>query len=267
MGDKSKIAWTDATWNPVTGCTKVSAGCKHCYAERQWPRLAAMTPSYKGRIFTDVMCHPERLEQPLRWKRPRRVFVNSMSDLFHEDVPDDFIADCFNVMYEAKHHIFQVLTKRPERMRDFFLGSSGAGANAEPIPNVWLGVSVEDQATADERMPLLLETPAAIRWLSMEPLIGPVDFYELSNGWAQRGYMPWRNAPILTDIDWIVVGGESGHKARPMHPDWVCSIRDECKANDTPFFMKQLSQADRTNFKNFDYFPEGLQIREYPVSS
>jgi len=197
---------------------------------------------YTGRDFTDVKCHPEKLDIPLRWTKPRRIFVNSMSDLFHEDVSDSFIIDVFNIMAQAKQHIFQVLTKRPERMREFFLGSNGAGANALPISNVWLGVSCEDQATADERIPPLLQTPAAVRWVSAEPLLGPIDLWpwikiNLPSRWPRHAYTP--RGPF---INWIVAGGESGPQARPMHPDWVRSIRDQCRASGARFFFKQWGE-------------------------
>ena len=188
MSDKSKIEWTESTWNCITVCTKVSQGCKHCYAERDWQRLAAPRAKpniYTGRDFTDVKCHPEKLDIPLRWQKPRRIFVNSMSDLFHESVPDEFIDKVFAVMALATHHTFQVLTKRPARMLSYLTGETenvvkgaawellghypkypNGGMQAPwPLPNVWLGVSCEDQATADERIPLLLQTPAAVRWV------------------------------------------------------------------------------------------------------
>jgi protein gp37 len=252
MSDKTRIEWTDATWNPVTGCTKVSDGCKHCYAERQWARLAANPATrYHGRKFTDVQEHGDILDQPLRWKKPRRIFVDGMSDLFHPDVSDRFIADVFGVMAACPQHTFQVLTKRPERMRKL-IGAGCMGrfeSDAEeaaalytdalpdwPLPNVWLGVSVEDQATADERIPLLLDTPAAVRWVSCEPLLGPVDL---------RPYLDWSFAfadMSRPDLDWVVVGGESGPKARPIHPDWVRSLRDQCAAADVPFLFKQWGE-------------------------
>lgn len=236
---KSKIEWTDETWNPVTGCTKVSQGCKHCYAEREWARLSAnpKATAYFGRSFGDVQCHPERLEQPLRWKRPRRIFVNSMSDLFHEDVPVDFIAQVFDAMARCPQHTFQILTKRAARMQ-FLMWSE---LDWKPLPNVWIGVSVEDQSTADERIPLLLQTPAAVRWVSAEPLLGPVDleFGEIDIALEKDGF---GNSAILGGIDWVVVGGESGPKARPMHPDWARSLRDQCAAVGVPFLFKQWGE-------------------------
>jgi protein gp37 len=271
MADHSKIEWTDATWNPMTGCTKVSDGCKHCYAERDWVRLAAPRAKpnvYTGRDFTDVRCHPERLAQPLSWRKPRRIFVNSMSDLFHEEVPDQFIAGVFGVMARTPRHIFQILTKRPERMRVLMLkllpSEAIAAACIEqpevfriplgadearrigldwPLPNVWLGVSCEDQATADERIPLLLQTPAAVRWISAEPLLGSVDIHRWIEDFTARSIGKVfgfdTSGPC---INWVIAGGESGPHARPSHPDWFRSLRDQCQAAGVPFFFKQWGQ-------------------------
>lgn len=268
MSNKSTIEWTDATWNPVTGCAKVSAGCKHCYAEREWPRLTRLVPAYAGRKFTDVRTHEDRLDQPIRWKRPRQIFVNSMSDLFHPDVPNDFLPEVFAVAAVAKWHIFQALTKRAERMRDvlndpvFFDAVAciakqvyGVELSADdwPLANVWLGVSVEDQAAADERIPLLLDTPAAVRWISAEPLLGAVDLTRVMRTQKHSDWTYCDNA--LTGmhgtqcgqyqgnkIDWVVVGGESGPKARPMHPAWARSLRDQCAAAGVPFLFKQWGE-------------------------
>lgn len=239
MSDKTGIEWTDATWNPVTGCAKVSQGCKHCYAEREWPRMTRLVAAYAGREFTDVRCHPERLDQPLRWRKPRMIFVNSMSDLFHPDVPDDFIERVFETMAAAYHHTFQVLTKRADRMYEFCRDLPFI------LPNVWLGVSVEDQAAADDRIPHLLRTPAAVRWISAEPLLGPVDLslwldiyqYEDGDIWRPRNLSRPMNSP-----DWIVVGGESGPKARPMHPQWARDIREQCAGASVPFLFKQWGE-------------------------
>ncbi|MDE3022958.1 MAG: phage Gp37/Gp68 family protein [Pseudomonadota bacterium] len=298
MSDKTGIQWTEATWNPATGCTKVSQGCKNCYAKyKAWPRLAAMKNNvYSGREFEDVQVHPGRLDQPLRWTKPRRIFVNSMSDLFHESIPFQFIADVFAVMSCTTRHTYQVLTKRPQRMLEFFNwltyedpwsdwpnqvnalnvwpqwkphhghgGYDNCGPNW-PLENVWLGVSVEDQQTADERIPLLLKTPAVVHWVSAEPLLGPIKFgtYTLLTSHCfvcaiedklgqERGT---QSHPIncihrtkskdTTDvgegISWVVVGGESGHNARPTHPDWVRLIRDQCIASRVPFFFKQWGE-------------------------
>jgi protein gp37 len=263
---KSKIEWTDRVWNPVTGCTKVSQGCKHCYAETMAERFwATQYPPVKtGKIiddyhpdtgpasgeeerprkFTDVLVHPERLDQPSRWRKPARVFVNSMSDLFHEDVPSAFIQNVFEIMREAKQHTFQILTKRPERMLKEVRVISVYGTIRYPIPNVWLGVSVENQATADERIPLLLQTPAAVRFVSCEPLLEEVDLlssifrpgiWELAGGTLH-------SAIQLRGLDWVIVGGESGPNARPMHPDWARSLRDQCQASGVPFFFKQWGE-------------------------
>ena len=257
MSDKTRIEWTEATWNPVTGCSKSSQGCKHCYAERDWPRLSAPRPKpnlYTGRAFTDVRCHPERLDQPMRWARPRRIFVNSMSDLFHPDVPDSFIRQVFGVMATEAQHTFQVLTKRAARMRDLLdrWRNDGTFQYHEGLApaNVWLGVSVEDQATADERIPLLLDTPAAVRWISAEPLLGQVDLPGLFYYGTERsgGIVPLR-AKGHTMLDWVVAGGESGPKARPMHPDWARSLRDQCAAAGVPFLFKQWGEWAPANDK------------------
>ncbi|MCO1599844.1 DUF5131 family protein [Desulfosporosinus nitroreducens] len=245
---ESKIEWTDAVWNPVTGCSKVSAGCAHCYAERLWPRLRAMgNPAYKDRSFNDVACHPERLEQPLGWRKPRRIFVNSMSDLFHQDVPLSFLSEVFDVMRLAKQHTFMILTKRPEGLK--WLRLNGPIYDDKPLPNVWLGVSVENQAAADERIPLLLQTPAAVRFISAEPLLGPVDLQSDILGdtlcrcggcmdFAKDNPNDWG----AQRIDWVIVGGESGPGARPVHPDWVRNLRDQCHGSKVPFFFKQWGE-------------------------
>ena len=238
MADKTGIEWTDATWNPVTGCTKVSEGCDHCYAETIAHRFAG-TKAYPNGF--DVTLRPERLDQPLRWKRPRKVFVNSMSDLFHKDVPDDYIARVFAVMALAPQHTFQVLTKRPGRMRsllsseDFesavFLATEGRfeGYFPWPLPNVWLGTSVENQKWADVRIPQLLDTPAAVRFLSCEPLLGPISLVR-------------DPAHPVEALDWVIVGGESGPGARPMHPEWARRLRDECFVFGVAFHFKQWGE-------------------------
>lgn len=212
MAVGSKIEWTDATWNPVTGCNKVSPGCKLCYAERLAKRLKA-TGMNKYRNGFAVTCHPDALDIPLRWRKPRTIFVNSMSDLFHEQVPDEFVRDVFGVMEQADWHRYQVLTKRPER----------AAALSDELPwpqQVWLGVSVESERYTS-RVNLLRECGAATKFLSLEPLLGP---------------LPSLN---LDDIDWVIVGGESGPGARPMDPQWARDIRDQCIEAGVPFYFKQ----------------------------
>jgi protein gp37 len=268
------IEWTDETWNPVTGCTKVSAGCKNCYAEKVAKRF------WGHRRFEDVRFHDERLTIPLRWRKPRKVFVNSMSDLFHDGVPDDFIDRVFAIMSLCPQHTFQVLTKRPETMRrymtrglvgkadGFHMGHRIARIASEllaampggphidracaapfyarapwPLPNVWLGVSCEDQRAADGRIPLLLETPAAVRFISAEPLIGPIDLRYIKDGdepfdsFRPRGQ---REPCDTTGIDWVIVGGESGPSARPCEVRWIRMIVAQCKNAAVPCFVKQL---------------------------
>lgn len=212
MAGTSDIEWTEVTWNPVTGCTKVSAGCKHCYAERMARRLHAMGVDRYADGFR-VTLQPDLLDLPLRWRRPRVVFVNSMSDLFHDDVPGDYIVRVFATMAASPRHTFQVLTKRAERLSHL--------APRLPWPeNVWMGVSVED-ARVVGRIEALKRVPASVRFLSLEPLLGPLDDLQLDG------------------IDWVIVGGESGPGARPMEADWVRSIQRQCHHADVPFFFKQ----------------------------
>lgn len=265
MADKSAIEWTEATWNPIAGCTAVSPGCDHCYAARDASGRLAHLPLYAGLAkagaFTgEVRLVPERLDQPLRWRRPRRVFVNSMSDLFHDGVPDEFITEVFARMWWAPEHTFQVLTKRHGRMRSLVPRIEPLLRELEhdlalvdcptpltwPLPNVWLGVSLEDQQWADIRVPALLDTPAAVRWLSCEPLLGPLDLTwcdginALERDWI-GGPGGGSGAPHPF-VDWVVVGGESGPGARPMHPDWARSLRDQCVEAGVPFFFKQWGE-------------------------
>lgn len=284
MGDKSAIEWTDATWNPVTGCSRVSPGCENCYAERLAGGRLRNSPRYQGtaeataagpRWTGELRFHTDVLELPLRWTKPRRVFVNSMSDLFHEDIPDEFVDRVFAVMGLASSHTFQVLTKRPERMRKYVeslisgqrkvgdalraleregifdrlalasafgveAGSGEGDPPYTPFPNLWLGVSVEDQERYDVRVPELIETPAAVRFISLEPLLGPIDFMDGPTS-PDSTMAPWSELD-LGQIHWVIAGGESGPGARPMHPDWVRSIRDECTASSVPFFFKQWGE-------------------------
>jgi len=212
MASQSSIEWTDATWNPVTGCSKISAGCKFCYAERLAFRLQAMgQPRYADGF--SVTLHHDLLDLPRRWRSPRLVFVNSMSDLFHESVPLSFIKRVFETMSECPQHLFQILTKRSQRLKE------SAAALSWP-ENVWMGVSVEDSRVLS-RIEDLLEVPAAVRFLSCEPLIGPLD------------------ALPLKSIDWVIVGGESGPGARPMQREWALSVLRQCRKHGVPFFFKQ----------------------------
>lgn len=228
MSIHSSIEWTDATWNPTTGCDRVSPGCDHCYALTLAKRLKAMgnvryqqdgNPRTSGLGF-GLTLHPDKLDEPLRWGRPRRVFVNSMSDLFHSSVPKSFIFDVFDVMSEANRHQFQILTKRPRRMSQI-VTKWCEERSCEPLGNVWLGTSIEDQEWADRRVPLLIATPAAVRFLSCEPLLGPIKI------------------PNLEALDWVIVGGESGPGARPMMTTWVRNLRKQCRSAKVAFFFKQ----------------------------
>jgi protein gp37 len=242
MADHSAIEWTEATWNPVTGCTRVSPGCDHCYIERTIPfRLEkrSFTGPHTG-ATTGVRLHLDRLDRPKSWRRPRRIFVNSLSDLFHEQVPDQFVYEVLDVMEQTPRHTYQVLTKRHARMRSLL-------TLAPPAGNVWVGVSVEDQTRAAMRVPVLRDTPAAVRWLSCEPLLGPVDI----RAW-------------LTGLAWIVVGGESGPDARPMELDWARSLVQQCQAAGVPVFVKQLGSHWGRDHHDIEAFPPELRVREYP---
>jgi protein gp37 len=278
VADNTGIEWCDATWNPVTGCTEVSPGCDHCYANTFAERWRG-TPGHYFENGFDVQLRPEKLDQPLRWKRPRRIFVNSMSDLFHDSVPDEYIARVFAVMAVCPDHTFQLLTKRHGRMRALLSGDfrdqvaeeitdmmaaatppgrywpvtfdrtttdgfNVWGPSVWPLPNVWLGVSTENQKWADIRVPALLETPAAVRFVSAEPLLGPIDLHTdpieaESPFWGSQ-------------LDWVIVGGESGHGARPMHPDWVRGLRDQCEDAGVAFLFKQWGEW-RGHLDGHDY--------------
>jgi protein gp37 len=347
----SSIEWCDATWNPVRGCSRVSEGCRNCYAERQAARfskpglsmggLAVQTPA--GPRWTgDVELIPSALDWPLRKRKTLRIFVNSMSDLFHEKLSNEAIAAVFGVMAASPQHTFQILTKRPERMRRWFQAMvalpgmvpdaevSGcilallrvwaprtqpkaimeAGRNVGPghaprwpLPNVWLGTSVENQATADERIPHLLATPAAKRFVSYEPALGPVDFRKWINGYALRNagvtiYTSSHEKPApgpfgeWTRLDWIIVGGESGPGARPFDVAWARSTVEQCRAAGVPVFVKQLgakpfSDEDRISHRGAQHpkslgfhrflndrkggdwieWPEDLRVREFPTNA
>lgn len=273
----SQIEWTDETWNPTVGCSRVSPGCDNCYAIRVAARgmqdahvglvERAASPGSAAKVLRwdwtgEVRCLPDRLDTPLHWKKPRRVFVDSMSDLFHPQVPLSFIKDVWKTMAACPQHTFQILTKRPRRMQEFIgweverarmyhqgntfapLAIDADGReHFEPLPNVWLGTSVENQRWANERVPHLCATPAAVRFLSIEPLLGPVSL----DPWVHlpQAVKVWGDVhvrTIHTPIGWVIVGGESGPGARPMHPAWVRTLRDQCAHADVPFFFKQWGE-------------------------
>ena len=235
MAQKSSIEWTESTWNPVTGCTKVSAGCVHCYAERMAMRLQAMGQANYVNGF-DVTLHPHMLELPLRWKKPQSIFVNSMSDLFHIDVPLFYVKRVFDVMHRAHWHRFQVLTKRSERLAELH-------SKLAWTPNIWVGVSVEEDRYRS-RIDDLRGTGAHLKFLSLEPLLGPLPDLD------------------LTGVDWVIVGGESGPKARPMKEEWVTNLRDQCRRAGVPFFFKQWGG---TNKKKTGRLLEGRTWDELPL--
>lgn len=275
----TKIEWTDRTWNPVTGCTKVSPGCDHCYAETFAERWRG-TPGHHFQTGFDITLRPERIKLPLSWNKPSRVFLDSMFDPFHEDIPDNYLAQIFAVMALTPQHTYQVLTKRHARMRALLNRRDFAVAvrtemyvldrdttlsvdEVWPLPNLWLGVSVETQQWADIRVPMLLETPAAVRFLSCEPLLGLVDLGRWLRPVPGCGHVAsedgtcghpdaftpechrWADCPARQKpddwhgLDWVIVGGESGPRARPLHPDWARQIRDACDIAGVPFFFKQ----------------------------
>lgn len=231
MSATTGIEWTDATWNPIVGCSVVSPGCKHCYAMRfagarlsHVPVYAGLTQRTKaGHVWTgEVREQSSVLDQPLKWRKGRRIFVNSMGDVFHENATDDMIDCVFDVMERATQHVYQVLTKRAKRMREYM---ARRYFGRWPPPHIWLGVSAEDQERWDERVPELIRAPAAVRFVSAEPLLGPI-------------FEPC----FIADLDWLIVGGESGRNARPMHPDWARGLRDQCAAHGVPFFFKQWGE-------------------------
>lgn len=261
MGGKTDIEWTDRTWNPVRGCSIVSPGCVNCYAMKQAHRFSGPGQPYAGltkltkagpQWTGEVRLVPDALREPLSWRKPARVFVNSMSDLFHEDVPDGFILQVLDVVERCPQHTFQVLTKRPRRMLDLMGGASGAGLTAPALKNLWLGVSAENQAAADDRIPLLLRTPAAVRFVSAEPLLGSINLghwlrYAGSPGHCYNIDGEWWHTPgdprcgsCLPRIDWVIVGGESGPGARPCNIASVRAIVRQCRGLGTPVFVKQL---------------------------
>jgi protein gp37 len=305
----TSIEWTDRTWNPTTGCSKVSDGCANCFAENIARRFAG-GPGFPNGF--ELTLRPERIEDPLHWRRPAKVFVNSMSDLFHGDVPTDFITRVFDVMEQAgpQGHQFQVLTKRPGRMKAFVLAREAAKAayaaqfdhcpteamrtspaarqarhrSARPPSHIWLGVSVEDQKTADLRIPLLLQTPAAVRFISAEPLLGPVDLSEVlllncpcchgdghGEPFDDGACGPCDDAGcdggFTRGLDWVIVGGESGPGARPMDLAWAKDITTACRQDQVPVFVKQLGSRWGRRHKDIDQFPAQLRHRHFPTTA
>lgn len=246
---KTKIEWCDETWNTIRGCSRISEGCRNCYAEKIAYRFSGKDQPYEGLIAKtgqwngQIKPVPEKLTEPLRWKKPRKIFVNSMSDLFHENAPDYLIDQVFSIAARCPQHTFMILTKRPESMCDYMnarltrksifnralkIKTKNPLLGSWPLPNVWLGVSVEDQATANERIPHLLQTPATVRWISAEPLLGEIDL------------------SAFAEIDWVVAGGESGPGARPSHPEWFRFLRDQCQTANVSFFFKQWGEWAET---------------------
>ena len=285
----TKIEWATETWNPVTGCTSISEGCEHCYAARMAKRLAGRGGYPKGDPFRPGICHIDKLSKPLKIKKPSLIFVCSMGDLFHEAVSESIIDEILDVIAACPQHIFIMLTKRPQNIeRKLYASTPECGCRhlggGDYLPNVWLGVTAENQARADERIPILLSIPAAVRFVSIEPMLGPVrlpdaGFHcDLCGGTGILARFPKGEChkcsgkgsipAISTDpqygtpptparrIGWVICGGETGPGARPMHPDWARSLRDQCAAANVPFFMKKMSGGVIP--------PHALMIREYP---
>ncbi|UGY13202.1 DUF5131 family protein [Bradyrhizobium septentrionale] len=279
MGETS-IEWTESTWNPIVGCSIATPGCTNCYAMRMAARIEAMgtAPHYdgttkrvKGRaVWTGKLslASDDLISAPLRRRRPTTYFVNSMGDLFHEDCPDAWIDRVFGVMGEANHHIFQVLTKRAQRLHDYL-----TARRPKPLPNVWLGVSTERQKEADERIPLLLTAPASVRFISAEPLLGPLDIRGYVRGREDHRINTGRAADRRAGacvgwrppLDWVIVGGESGPGARPIDPAWVESLRVQCDGSDAAFFFKQWGGKNKKaagrllHGRTYDDMPLGIQ--------
>ncbi len=262
MGDNSRIEWCDATYNPVTGCTPVSDGCTNCYAKRmaeRFPKAHGIesVDCATGREtpvpFDNIEFHEDRLDQPLRWKKPRRIFVCSMGDLFHEDVKGGHLKEIWFTMMLAKQHTFMVLTKRPENIRAKLSATAAKLNSGDPFacktmwpPNLWFGVTAENQEMADERIPILLQAPAAVRFVSVEPCLGPVDLRRYLVGHEENGVDPEMRRPVgcclswTPPIDWVIAGCESGPKRREADLYWFRDLRDQCIHAETPFFLKQM---------------------------
>ena len=249
MAETSKIEWTDSTWNPVTGCTKISPGCKYCYAEVIAERFRGV-PDHPYEQGFDMRLWPQRLELPLKWKKPRRIFVNSMSDLFHPYVPDEFIDRVFETMCKASNHQFQVLTKRPERMSEYMESRDKKfGPLAGKYPNIWLGTSIETEKYM-ERAYIVSRLSSSVRFLSCEPLLGSLDLRPVLGG-EREG------------INWVIAGGESGSRSRPMKREWVAEIRNQCRSAGVPFFFKQWGGVNK---KKAGRVLEDRTWDEYPTT-
>ena len=283
MSYRTPIEWAEASWNVVTGCSVVSPGCTDCYAMKLAGTRLREMPNYKG-LTQDSKAGPvwngkvtynkHLLTRPWKWRKPKRIFVNSMGDLFHDAVHDQWIRDVFDVMKNAPQHQFLILTKRAERMASF-MNWHVRMFDAEVLPNVWLGVSAENQEWAKKRIPYLLETPAAVRFVSAEPLLGPLDLRSyifdrdaLVRGLqGEPGNLDDEQADLLAGhpIDWLIVGGESGRKPRPMDAAWARDLRDQCIEAGTPFFMKQMN---RTLYAGENtVIPPDLMVRQYPEAA
>jgi protein gp37 len=273
MMARTKIEWTDMTWNPVTGCTPISEACQNCYAKRMSKRLAGRCGYPEDEPFK-VTLHPERLDEPFKWRKPRRVFVCSMSDLFHEKVDEGFLCRIFDTMLAAEQHTYLILTKRPERMKDFITRC------IHGIPkNIWLGVTAENQQRAEERIPILLQIPAAVRFVSIEPMLGPVDLSKWLGGtWycetcectVDPEFVPFSEIhypcenylDFIPGIDWVICGSESGPNHRKTKIEWIRDLREQCISANVPFFLKQMEINGRMvkmpelDGKIWDQFPE-----------
>lgn len=268
--NETKIHWATHTWNPVTGCDKVSPGCDNCYAEKMSKRLAGRYGYPQEKPFS-VTIHNDRLDEPRKLKKPQRIFVCSMSDLFHKDVPIDFHIKIFGIMASLPQHVFMVLTKRPENALDFCqqvgLIPSGLPSPACQTPsgevwpeNVWIGCTAEDQAMASKRIPFLLQIPAKIRFVSVEPMLGVVDLEFLALN-EKHYFNALRYDGLFNVLDWVICGGESGPNARPMSDKWAKYLKDQCVKNNIPFFMKQMSGKTKAERENI---PEHLFLRQFP---
>lgn len=306
MSQKTKIEWTESTWNPVSGCDKISAGCANCYAEKMAKRLQAMgTKGYKNGF--KVTLHPDRLSEPTNRKKPTMYFVCSMGDLFHDDVPFEFIDKILHTIIQTPQHTFQILTKRPERMQEYFNSFYSAMELCDRefapykwwdylidgvIPNLWLGVTAENQEQADNRIPILLGIPATKRFVSIEPMLSKIDLTKLEKDMSDGTYYGYKMNGLTgigyeyipessceqkwAKLDWVICGGETGANARPLHPNWVRSLRDQCQEANVPFFFKQWGEwiynnfngellPDRVGKKQAGHLLDGIEYREIPL--